>query len=130
MRSLLINWWRLSRLWEYLETYSGGRVAFLGFNLSIFGACSHFLEFYLLTLRGGLCHNLPNKPQNIGKLNCLLFITYQNKMQNYLGILKKCQTLASASRVYVAVMLDKNLTKEQKAQFEAVYIEYVQGLTK
>ena len=51
-------------------------------------------------------------------------------MQNYLGILKKCQTLASASRVYVAVMLDKKLTKEQKAQFEAIYIEYVSGLTK
>ena len=51
-------------------------------------------------------------------------------MENYLGILKRCQTLASASRVYVAVMLDKNLTKEQKAQFEAIYIEYVSGLTK
>ena len=51
-------------------------------------------------------------------------------MQNYLEVLKKCQTLASASRVYVAVMLDKKLTKEEKARFEAIYIEFVSGLTK
>ena len=51
-------------------------------------------------------------------------------MQKYLDILKKCQTLASASKIYVAVMLDEKLTKEEKARFEAIYIEFVSGLTK
>lgn len=51
-------------------------------------------------------------------------------MQKYLEALKKCLTLASASRVYVAVMLDKTLTKEEKDNFELAYSVYVSGLTK
>jgi len=49
-------------------------------------------------------------------------------MERYLNLLKRCRTLASAAKVYVAALLDENLTSREKDTFQAVYIEYTQGL--
>ena len=51
-------------------------------------------------------------------------------MEKYIDLLKRCMTICSASKVYVAVLLDEKLTGREKNTFQEIYIEYTQGLEK
>lgn len=51
-------------------------------------------------------------------------------MKKYINLLKRCLTICSASKVYVAVLLDENLTGREKNTFQEIYVEYTQGLEK
>jgi hypothetical protein len=49
------------------------------------------------------------------------------KLEKYFELLKKCRTLASASQVLIAVLLDESLENKQKDIFSDVYVEYTQN---
>lgn len=49
-------------------------------------------------------------------------------MKKYLDLLKRCNTLYTASRVYIAVMLDYKLSNKEKDLFQYVYTQYTQEL--
>jgi hypothetical protein len=49
-------------------------------------------------------------------------------LSKYLELLKKCRTLASAGAVYVHVLVNQQLTTNEKDIFSDVYVEFTQNL--